>query len=166
MPNQNQQKGFTLIETLAYIAIIGVFIGATMVMTNALLGSSNKIDTRTSLLEDVRFVEQKFKWAVRGADQINIPSVGSSGTTLSVDKTGFSSNPIVLDFDNETIYMKIGNGEFIPITSDRTKISDLNFTTYNYADETHKTVRLQAVFESTNITQPASFLLDSFVNTY
>lgn len=112
-------RGFTLIETVLYVALLAIF------MTGALIGSYNLVTsasrTSSSALaqEEGAFVEKKLEWAMAG--MTSTPTVGGSGCsgTLTISKTGAPA-PIKFKLDttaNAVAVCEDSACTYLPITS-------------------------------------------------
>jgi prepilin-type N-terminal cleavage/methylation domain-containing protein len=79
-------KGFTLIETIVYMALLGLIMTGALVSTYELISSSQKSSGKATVQEEGTFVERKFEWAL--SDLASAPAVGGSGCnqTLSITK--------------------------------------------------------------------------------
>jgi prepilin-type N-terminal cleavage/methylation domain-containing protein len=89
-------KGFTLIETIIYLALFSILMGGAIVSAFNIFESAGRQQTHTMLQEEGDFIIAKINWAVAGASSVNQP--GSYGSLLSVNKViGLSSSgqPIV-----------------------------------------------------------------------
>jgi len=129
-----KNRGFTLIETMIYIALFSILIGTGFVTAFQLIDSSDKLSTKTVTAEEGNFVSRKIDWVFTGLDATNPPTIGGSlpcSQTIKVYKTNFSSNPIMLQFDSATnaLEIKEGLGTFSPLTSSNVKVTCLKFQT-------------------------------------
>jgi type II secretory pathway pseudopilin PulG len=93
---RNFSKGFTLIETIIYLALFAILIDGAVVAAFNLFENAGRELTHTMLQEEGNFLIAKINWAVSGAQSVNQP--GGYGSLLSVNKvTGLngSGQPIV-----------------------------------------------------------------------
>lgn len=94
------QTGFTLIETLLYIALFTIVVGGGLVTIFGLLQSSDGTRQRIAIEAEGNFVMKKLDWAINGST-ITIPTP----ETLSLVRDGvthtfaFSGNAITLATD-------------------------------------------------------------------
>lgn len=125
MTNKNLKNsaGFTLIETLVYIALFTIVIGGGMVGAYGIIEGTDRTSSKTILEQDANFILRKVDWALTGLDTIN-----SSGASLSVNKKDFASNPIVFSLSGTNITIKKGSNTAIVLNNSRVKISNLAFT--------------------------------------
>ena len=85
----SKSNGFTLIETIVYLALFSIMMGGAIVALFNLFESSGRELTHIMLQEEGNFIIAKINWAISGAQSVNQPS--GYGSLLSVNKvTGFS----------------------------------------------------------------------------
>jgi Tfp pilus assembly protein PilE len=118
-------KGFTLVETIVYIALLGLIMTGALLTSYELILSSQKSSGKTTMQEEGTFVMRKLEWAL--ADMSVAPTVGGSGCdqTLSVSKTGYGSNPVQFQRNsaNNSIEMRKGGvGAYTPITTSNVSV--------------------------------------------
>lgn len=77
-------RGFTLIETIVYLALFSILMGGAVVAAFNIFEGAGRQATRTMLEEEGNFLIAKINWAVSGAQSVNEP--GSYGSKLSVNK--------------------------------------------------------------------------------
>ncbi len=99
MPNQ---KAFTLIETLVYLALFIIIIGGMLVAVFQIIESSNKTETKIIVQEEANFLLRKLDWALTGASSVSQPPSGSSGAILRLSKDGHT-----LQFDLSGNFMRL-----------------------------------------------------------
>ena len=79
MKNQN---GFTLIETIIYLALFAMIIGGGMVAAYQIIEASFAAHNHIALQEEANFLIHKIDWVLTGATVINV-----SSDTLTVTKS-------------------------------------------------------------------------------
>lgn len=120
------KRGFTLIETIIYVALVGLLIGSGVVASYYIIDSSEQGSVHANATAEAQFLIRKVSWALIGVDTIHSPASGTSGYQLSVHKNGFASNPIIIDLVSGRARISIGGGA-VEITGDRVKIENLFF---------------------------------------
>lgn len=121
------RNGFTLIETLIYIAITAMILTLAFLTVYQLIDSNDRIFLSGQLIENQRFLLQKITWVLQSADVINSPAAGSSGSSLSVNKLGYPYNPLVVSLSGGVVRLASG-ATTTPITNSRVTVNTLNFT--------------------------------------
>ena len=102
-------RGFTLIETLIYIAIYSIIMAGALVSVYAILGSSARNAMKAMVQEEGSFLIGKIDWALTGAQSISQPTIGASGATLSTTKYDASiGNPIVISLSGGDLTISRG----------------------------------------------------------
>ena len=104
-----RENGFTLIETLIYIALFTIIIGGAMVAVYQIIESTNRTNERVVIQEDVNFLLRKLYWALTGAS-----AVSATATTLTVTKGG-SNLVFELTGDDLTLDTKPLNSSFVKV---------------------------------------------------
>lgn len=119
-----QNSGITLVETLIYIALFILLIGAGMISAFYIIDSSERNKTDLSTTTEAQFLLRKIDWALTGVTSINTPSSGNSEDTLSVEKIGGEN--VVINFNSNRVQIsRGGNTEYL--TAERVKIENLLF---------------------------------------
>jgi prepilin-type N-terminal cleavage/methylation domain-containing protein len=95
--NENiKTRGFTLIETVVYLALFGILMSGAVTAAFTIFESADRQQTHTLLQVEGSFIIAKINWAVGGAQSINQPS--GFGSLLSVNKItrlNSSGQPVV-----------------------------------------------------------------------
>ena len=78
-----RKRGFTLIETLVYIALFTLMIGGLVVSVYFFFENSDRNQTKAMMQEEENFLIGKINWALSGAKTVSAPAAGSSGSTLT-----------------------------------------------------------------------------------
>ena len=78
--------GFTLIETLIYIALFGVILGGIVISSYPLITGADKLSQRVVAESEAQFVLHKIAWAVSYSPVSSI----TGGSTLSINFTAGS----------------------------------------------------------------------------
>ncbi|MEI7890841.1 MAG: type II secretion system protein [bacterium] len=124
------KKGISLIETLLYVAIMGIFVAAmvSFVMTN------KKVSKRNEVVSEVEFNAQSIveiiSQATRNAKSINTPTLQSSAQQLSLVTDVASENPTIISLSAGKITIKRGNGVAVALNTDKIVISNLIFNNF------------------------------------
>jgi FlaG/FlaF family flagellin (archaellin) len=101
------------------------------------------------LVEQKQFIIQKLDWVLQSVFIVNSPVAGTSGTSLSVDKIGYSSNPIVIDLVGGVLRISEGGGAAVALTPITLTISNLNFThTMNANGPSETRIRVTATISN------------------
>ena len=126
--------GFTLIETIIYIALLGLIMGGTLTAAYELLQSGASLNGKTATQSEASFVLRKLSSALSGASDFLIPGPQTLTITrydgVQVDICFDSSNP-----PRKVIKIRRGSSgaflcpdnSFLPITTENVFVNDLLF---------------------------------------
>ena len=125
--NIKSDKGFTLMETLVYLALFSLLFGGAIVSAYNMFEGFSRGQTHIMMQEEGNFLIGKINWAISGAKSIEIPATGSNGDTLSVTKWTSSLNPVIIKLNGNDLTISLsGNPEEI-LNNTNVSISNLNF---------------------------------------
>jgi type II secretory pathway pseudopilin PulG len=120
------RSGFTLIELILYVGIIGVLLLVISTFLSLLLQSriKNQVigEVEQQGLHAMRLITQ----TVRNADTINAPATGASGASLSLNTYTAAVNPTVFDLSGGVLRIKEGADAVVPLTNARVTASSLS----------------------------------------
>ncbi|MEI6228437.1 MAG: prepilin-type N-terminal cleavage/methylation domain-containing protein [Candidatus Saccharibacteria bacterium] len=121
------KKGFTLIETLLYMAILSVVI----VALSSFLFLSYTSRVKASVIAEV---EQQGSQTlnlitqnIRNSASITAPALGNSGASLTLTEYAGANSPTVFDQSGNTMRITEGASAAVNITSNRVVVSNLSF---------------------------------------
>lgn len=124
----NSSRGFTLIETLIYLALFSIIIGGMLVSTYNLIEGGNRASARVKSQEEASFVLRKLDWLLAGSPTINLPASGNTGLALSVTRADLpaSDSPLTLDLAGSVLRLKRGSAAAVPISSLNVAVTSLS----------------------------------------
>ena len=114
---QKNYSGFTLIETIIYVVLVGFMLTALVFVTYQLLSSGDSINAKILVQGEADFAIRKVEWAFSSAESISVVD-----NVLSVYRYG-AADPIVFSSDRQNFLMND-----IPLNNARVKIENLVFT--------------------------------------
>jgi prepilin-type N-terminal cleavage/methylation domain-containing protein len=128
-----EDKGFTLMEVLLYVAIFSLIIGAVA----GLAINSTSERAHNQIVADLNYQGESVMYtivqAVDNSTSIDTPTLGTNSGTLSLSTADPSTNPTVFDAftDSTTTRMQISEGS-VPtqnfLTNSRVRLTNLTFT--------------------------------------
>lgn len=127
------QQGFTLIEAIVYLVLFTIIMVGVISASFTMFELSDRTQTKSMLNAEGDFLLGKINWVFSGISVINVPTSGSSGSGLSVNKWDSSfGNPLVMDLDNSSpesvkLRLKKGLATAVALNNDNTSITSLNF---------------------------------------
>jgi len=128
------KKGFTLVELLLYIAISSTILMISVLFLQMLLESKVKNQTMSEVEQQGLLVMQLITQTIRNSENITLPTIGVSSNSLTLDVLDVNNDPTIFGLLSDSITIKEGAGEEIPITNSRVIASSLNFHNLSYLD--------------------------------
>jgi type II secretory pathway pseudopilin PulG len=133
MRNKNitSQTGFTLIESLLYIALFSIIIGGALVAVYQMIESSDAVSAKNIVEMEGSFLLRKIDWALTGAWQVNdpaiiAPAISATSSQLSIYKRGYAL-PVLFDSNNGVIRIQKDGSSFTDLTSGNVEIQNFRF---------------------------------------
>ena len=121
------KKGFTLIETLLYLAILSIMVLALssfLYMTySARIHASVIAEVEQQGSQTMDIITQN----IRNSSGITTPVAGTSAASLTLTEYTGAVSPTIFDQSGNTIRIKEGAGVTVDITSNRVVVSGLSF---------------------------------------
>ena len=122
-------RGFTLIETLIYIALFSIIMTGGFIAAFQILQGQSTLSNRATIQAEGNFVSAKINWAMTGITTINTPAIGATSSTLTVTKIAGNQVTIKYNAASSSIEMQESAGPiFFPITTANVKVSGLVFS--------------------------------------
>lgn len=150
------EKGFTLVETIIYVALIGL-LGATIVrFTIGVSNTRNKNFATQEVQGQSRVILQMISQRIRAATGLTVASstFGIDPGVLTLTMSDSSKNPTVIDLtaDDGRLRIKEGNSPARIISNNNLKITNLVFTDLT-STSLRENLRVQMIvgYDSTDI---------------
>lgn len=119
-------RAFTLIETIIYIALFGVFMSGVLLSVYGMMQSGDQFTNRNSATNEGTFVTAKLDWVLRSLGSVTTPSSGY-GTSLSVTRS--DGTQVDVRLTSGVIEMRINGGSYVPLTTNNVTVTSLGFNT-------------------------------------
>jgi Tfp pilus assembly protein PilE len=150
-------KGFTLIETLVYLALFTIIIGGFVAATYMMFETSARNQTKAMLQQETNFLIGKLNYALSGVDPAEtiVPSAGASDSTLAL--TRYDDSTFTIFRSGTEMHLNSR-----PLNNSNTAISGLVFI-HTYAGGTSPE-SIEAGFTIT-ATTPTGMLLSQTAST-
>jgi prepilin-type N-terminal cleavage/methylation domain-containing protein len=144
------QRGFTYIELLLYMAIISILFSALIPYAWNVIGGGAKSSAEQEVYSQARLISERIKYEVRNSTDINVSSSSLGvdlalvpGSQLSVAKPNTSGNdPTIFSVVNGDLMIKQGSGQATQLNSDNIMIESLKFISYISGDLKTKNLQL------------------------
>ena len=129
--NLKSRNGFTLIEMLIYIAIIGVALTSFITFSVSVSNSRNKTYVIQEVQANARVALTTITQKIQSAIGVNtgISTFGSDPGSLSLSMTDAGKNPTIISLDADDGILQITEGVSGPvaITTNEVKVTNLVF---------------------------------------
>jgi prepilin-type N-terminal cleavage/methylation domain-containing protein len=127
---KNHQQGYTLIELLLYVSLIGILLGAVTVFLGASLDAQVKNQSISEVEQQGSLTAEYIARTIRNADSITAPAGGTSAASLSLVVPTSSLSPTVFNLAGSpgALQVKEGAASAIPLTNSKVEVSNLSFT--------------------------------------
>lgn len=148
--NSDRSGGFTLIEILIYIAIMGVIVTGFITFSISISNTRNKTFVVQEVHSNSRTALNLISQRIRSSTGINSASstFGADPGVLSLSMAASFRDPTVIDLDQNDGVLRIGEATSSPvaITTDKVKITNLVFTNLTPSGE-RESIRVEITVE-------------------
>jgi type II secretory pathway pseudopilin PulG len=125
IPRQRQQSGYTLIELLLYVALIGTLLTSVVGFFTLMADARVKNQTINEVNDQGVFVMDSITQSLRNASSITSPTIGTSGTSLTIAMPTSSINPTVFNLSGTTMQLKEGTNTAVSLTNSKIQVTAL-----------------------------------------
>lgn len=141
---KERKNGFTLLETLIYIGIVAVIVGALVTFTWNILDTNSKNTAISDINSSVRYLTDRLTKEIKNAIDIN---TSTSNFGVNLTNSGQISliaaepnNPTIITVSSSKIFLTQGTKAPIAITPNTVAVTNLIFTNYSAADNSTKNI--------------------------
>jgi len=131
---KNLNNGFTLIESIIYIAIIGTVVVAFITFSLSIGGNRNKAFVWQEVQTNARTAIDLMSQKIRMATDVISPLASTTESILELDMPAPSSNVIFMVMGNQLYLIESGVAT-TTITSSEVNIANLSFTNMSETGE-------------------------------
>jgi Tfp pilus assembly protein PilW len=159
MNNIHLQKGISLVETIVYVAIFSIIIvglaqfSATLSSTRLHMQGVLEVNDQGS--QAIKLITQ----TLRNGSSVNSPTIGSSGSSLSVVTNIPTTSPTVFSISSGVLYITEGAGSPVALTNNKVTVSNLIFSNFSRAS-TPGIIKVSLTITSTSARDPYSVTFD------
>ncbi|KKW23866.1 MAG: hypothetical protein UY70_C0021G0010 [Candidatus Kaiserbacteria bacterium GW2011_GWB1_52_6] len=123
-----KNRGFTLIETIVYVALFGVLMAGILPAVYSVLQGGAQINRRATVQDEENFVFRKIGWALSSIDPAQTYSP-ASGSSAALSLTRYDGIHVAMRLSGTTVQLSEDGGvTYYPITTPNVQVSDLTFT--------------------------------------
>ncbi|MEN9582421.1 MAG: hypothetical protein RL641_375 [Candidatus Parcubacteria bacterium] len=130
--------GFTLMETILYVALLSIFLTGTFLFVNSILSTSSNIIERNEVVANREFIDSKLHWLLSQATGVSAPVLGSTGGSLTITGATAGMYPAVITLSNNQLLLSLAGGATAPITNSRVQITSFAVSHINTSDTLHE----------------------------
>lgn len=120
-------RGFTLIETLLYTALVGIVLGTMVLAMTTLLTAHSKSQAALALEGNVRFALDQVVERIQNASDIVSPSGSGPATTITLNMPNPQRNPTTITITNGSILITEGGAVAVALTGSHVEVTELTF---------------------------------------
>ncbi len=120
-----KNKGFTLLETIIYLALFSVLMSGALVTVYTLLQSGTQNLGGASIQSEGLFVNRKLTWALSGATAVTVPD----SHTLIVTRPDLGAqSPLTITAFDEVFTIQRGTGSRVPFSNTYMVVANIDIT--------------------------------------
>lgn len=160
MKKNNTQKGISLIETVVYVAIFSLFVIGLVqfstTLTTTRLHAQGVLEVNDQGSQIIKLITQ----TLRNGSSVNIPAMGNSGSSLSINTGVSATNPTVFSVSGGVLYITEGAGSPVALTNNKVVISNLTFSNFSRTN-TPNIIKVSFTIASASVRNPYSVNFNS-----
>jgi len=130
--NLSSQRGFTFVEIIIYLAIVGMVVTSLVTFALSISGQQNKNYVVQEVQANARTALDIMSQRIKSASDVNIASsvFGANPGILSLAMADVGKNPTIINLTgaNGTLQIKEGIASPVALTSNKVKVTNLVFT--------------------------------------
>lgn len=128
MIKNTKQAGFTLVEMIIYLAIVGVVLVSISYLILDIIGGQTKSDAGQEVNYNIRFISDQLNSDIAAAQDIG----GLTGDTLNLN---MATDDVIYSFDstNNTLVKKVGAGASTTISTSAVDVTG-SFTNNSFGN--------------------------------
>jgi len=143
------QSGYTLIELLLYVAIVGAVLTSVTFFFGITLDARVKNQSILEVNEQGTAVMDAITQTIRNGNSITAPTIGTSGASLTLVVPTGTLSPTIFNLSSGAVQIKEGAAALVPVTSSKVVVSSLTFKNLSRAS-TPGTVQVSFVISRLN----------------
>ena len=144
-------KGFTLVEMVLYVSLCSIFLLTLSTLLTFLLETRVRSQAIAEVNQQGSQIMNMMTQTIRNGRSIQVPSIGTSSSTLSITTAVPLRNPTIFDVSNSVMRIKEGSSTAIPLTNSRIKVTTISFQNVSSAASTEKIIRISFTIDHVNL---------------
>ena len=121
------QKGYTLIELLLYVSIVGTLLTTIVLFFGVATDARLKNQAISEVNQQGQFAMDVITAALRDADGITTPAAAASGASATVTNSVAALNPTIINLSGTSLQIKEGAAAAVALTGSKVEVSNLTF---------------------------------------
>ena len=129
------QKGFTLIEVIIYLALFSMLFGGIVLAAYNVIDSSGRSQVKAMIQEEGDFLVSKINWVLSGVQSVSEPSTTSTSCDTGVASTFLSvakfsppiANPLAVALSGTDMTLSQGSNAAQILNNSSVQVSNLAF---------------------------------------
>ncbi len=126
MKRHTNQIGYTLIELLLYVGLISMLLSAVVAFFGVTADARIKNQTISEINDQGTYALDYMAQIVRNATSVSSPTIGATGTSLTVVVPTANLSPTLFSVTNGVLQIKEGATAAISLTSSKIKVDTLS----------------------------------------
>jgi Tfp pilus assembly protein PilW len=123
---QNKQSGYTLIELLLYVGLIGILLSAITALFGVSVDARVKNQTISEVNEQGIYALDYMAQVIRNGTTVSSPVAGSTGSSLTVTVPTASISPTIFSVTSGVLQVKKGTATAVALTNSKVKVDTFN----------------------------------------
>ena len=136
-----KQKGFTLMETVLYLALTVIIVGLLGAIAAHTFTGRAKTHSEEEVVYNAHFILTTLERTIEDAQGINTPLQSATSSELSLEMEDPTKDPTTFSLENGMLVMTEGAGTSTSLSTHSAEITDLVFS--NIASGTIDAVRIE-----------------------
>lgn len=125
MTNFSSKRGFTILETVIYIALFSILMTGILVTVYELLAGGAQNRESVAIQEEGTFINRKISWALGGATAITVPNT----KTLVITRPDLGGqSPLTISESGGHMLISRGSVAGTPLTTAEFTVGDVNIS--------------------------------------
>lgn len=154
-----KNKGFTLVELLLYIGLIGMFVSGAILFTWDVIYARERTAQKEVIDQNIRASMARIGYEIRQAKTIS----SLSANTLELENNDGTVTTLSLSSERVLISPQ-GTGPY-ELTSNLVRVTELSFTEFVSSNQNSKSVRVSITIEPANLLPKQNSISSTATNT-
>ncbi len=120
------KKGFTLLELLLYVSIVGIVLFALTPLALNVIQMSVESSIQEEVYSSARYISERINYEIRNSTDVVV-----TATSITLTKTLAADNPTIITYSGSNVTIKRGAGTAGAINPTKSLVGNLVFTDYS-----------------------------------